>query len=231
MQGQAEFVGRDLDACTYEVLGLKIDPTHREGEADLVHSRWFDYGRMHPVKATYLFAHHYKAQTHKFFETYIDIRTADDARAFTPDDVFYSRDLTGMWLARRAADKLGLPYEFVMEFAMHSFVNKLFHRFPRPNQLYSEEFLLDLQDAWRERLNTSLCFAKDPMFRASNWRADLLQARHVKFVIDQIKSRPTPHAGLLARAFREEVLTPRLLGFNFPEAEIERAQAMASRLG
>jgi len=228
---KVDYYGHDHDARTCDALGLKIDPTHREGEADLVHSRWFDYGRLHPVKATYLFAHHYKEQTRKFYETYIDIRTAEDARAFSPDDVFYSRELTSMWLARREADRLGLPYDFVMETAQRRFIDKLFHRFPRPNQLYSEEFVLDLNDAWRERLNTSLQWARDPYFREQNWRGDLLQARHAMFVIEQIQRRPAPHAGLLARMFKERVLAPAMVASRFSEGEVERARAMALSLG
>src|SRR6185369_17957189 len=90
---KVEFVGHDLSAKMCELRGMKIDPAHREGEADLMRSRWFDYIRMHPVHATYLYAHHYKEQTRKFCETYVDLRTADDAQAFFPEDIFLSRDL------------------------------------------------------------------------------------------------------------------------------------------
>lgn len=226
-----EYFGQHLDARHCDALALKIHPTHREGEADLVHSRWFDYGRLHPVKATYLFAHHYKEQTRKFYETCIDVESADEARAFAPDDIFYSRDLTAMWLARREADRNGLPYEFVMEIAQKRFLEKLFHRFPRPNQLYAEEFVLDLNDAWCERLQTSLAYSKDPYFSQSNWRGDLLQARHANFVIKQIADRHGPKAGLLARMFKERVLSTGQVEKRFDPAEVARALAMAPSLG
>lgn len=226
-----DYYGAEADPRTCDALALKIHPTHREGEADLVRSRWFDCVKLHPVQATYLFAHHYQQQTRKFFETYIDSRTADTARGFVPEDIFYSRDLTSMWLARREADKIGLPYEFVMEIAMKVFVQKLFHRFPRPNQLYSEEFVMDLQDAWKERLQTSVQWSRNPYYSVPNWRADLMQVRHVAFVIEQIKRRPKPHVGLLARMFAERVLQPGLLGGRFDPVEVDRALSMARSLG
>lgn len=228
---EVEFYGQDMDLKLCEVRGLRIHPTHRENEADLLRSRWFDYQDMHPVHATYLFAHHYKQQTRKFVETYIDVRTAEDARAFVPDDIFLSRDLTGMWLARREADKHGLPYDFVMEHSMNVFIAKLFHRFPRPNQLYAEELYMDLTDLWRARLSREVIFSRKERFKVRSWCGDLAQARHVNFIVSQIKARPAPHIGLLARMFYEGVLSPSLVSSRFDQEVINLAKAQAARLG
>lgn len=225
------FFGDDVRGADLEARGLRIDPTHRQGEADLMRSRWFDYHDLHPVTATYLFAHRYKEQTRRFCETYIDTRTADEAVAFVPDDIFYSRDLTSMWLARRSADRLGLPYEFVLEVAQKRFVDKLFHRFPRPNQLYSEEFELDLQDEWKARLARQLVYSQRAFFRMRHWRGLVVQARHVKFVVDQIKGREGGHVNLLGRMLHEDVLSVGLAGMHFPAELVKAAAVVASRLG
>lgn len=205
-----EYIGRGTPRERCELLAIGVDPLHRDGEADLVQSRWFDYHDLHPAEATYLYAHHYVQQTRAFYEACIDVRTAQDVRAFVPDDIFCSRDLTSMWLARRAADAIGAPYPFVLRFAHARALERLYHRFPRPNQLYGEEFDLDVADAWRELLARSLQFSRLPYFQMANYRGEPAQDKHIAFVIDQITKRPGPKKGLLARVFAEGVLSPDL---------------------
>jgi hypothetical protein len=225
-----KIIGMDLAPDLLERRGMTIHPTHRENEADLMHSRWFDYAGMHPVAATYLYAHHYKEQTRKFCETYVDIRSAEDAKAFTPDDIWFSRDLTSMWLARREADRLGLPYEFVMEIAQQRYVDKLFHRFPRPNQLYSEEFGMELEQAWKERIARGLVWSRKPQFQAAAFRGEPAQIKHVEFLVEQIKRRTHKPEGLIARMFREGVLSHKLAEPHFEEVVIDHALELAVRL-
>jgi len=224
------FIGHDLSRAELELRGMRIDPVHREGEADLMRSRWFDYADMHPVAATYLFAHLYNEQTRRFYAACIDERTAADQVGFTPEDIFYSRDLTAMWLARRCADKNGWPYDFVLEVAQKRFIDKLFHRFPRPNQLYSEEFELDLQDEWRARLARQLVYSRAPRFKAMNFTGQVVQARHANFVIEQIKSRVRPHTGLLGRMLHEDVLSVTMAATRFKPDEVCAALEVAADL-
>lgn len=222
-----DYFGCDLDRKAYEMRSLKIDPAHREGEADLVQSRWFDYSRLLPAQATYLFAHHYKEQTRRFVEEFIDIRTAEKFRAFTPNDIFMGRDMTAMWLARRIPDKYGIPYEFAMRFAQKRAIERAYHRLPRPNQLYGEEYELDLRDAWNDALTWALRYSREPNFKASASTGSPVQKRHQAFVIGQIKSRPTPHHNLLGRMFHEDVLNPQMAADEFPEDTLPRAIAAA----
>lgn len=216
----------------YELRALGIDAMHREDEAALVQSRWFDYSQLHPAQATYLYAALYKAQTLLFAEAFIDIRTAEDARAFVPDDIYLSRDATAMWLARRAADALGMPYEFALQFAQARALNRLFQQFPRPNQLYGEEFEIDLAAAWGEHKARSLCYSRLPRYQAASFSSgSVMQKRHTASVIAQISERPhAAHPGLLARMFSEGVLAPRLAESHFPEAVIVCALKVAKGL-
>jgi hypothetical protein len=225
-----EFIGCDLDARECALLGLKIDRLHWTDEPGLVRSRWFDYSALRPVQATYLYAHLYKEQTRIFYETYIDARTVQDARAFVPDDIFSSRDMTAMWLARRFADGHGMQYDFVLQFAQARCFERLWSRFPRPNQLYGEEFEVDLVAAWKESLGRSMRLARDDAFKASRHRRGPTQLRYVAFVIDQVKARQKPHTNLLGRLFSQDVLSPALAADLFTEEEIEAAQQVASNL-
>jgi hypothetical protein len=224
------YYGSGMTPREYELRAMKVDALHREDEAGLIQSRWFDYSALHPAQATYLYADLYKQQTLSFAESYIDIRTAADARAFVPDDIFMSRDMTGMWLARRAADALGMPYEFALQFAEQRALNRLFRHFARPNQLYGEEFEIDLTAAWQESLGRSLRYSRSASFLASAFRGSLVQQRHAAFVMAQIKRRALPHHNLLARMFREDVLSPALVEGHFEETQISAAVAAAARL-
>lgn len=204
-----DFFGSDFDKKSLAVRSFRIHALHRAGESDLLKLRWFDQTRMCPVTATYLYAHHYKLQTAVFYETVIDIESVEDARAFSPDDIFSSRDMTAMWLARRCADSHSLPYDFVLRFAQRRALSRYAMRFPRPNQLYSEEFELDVLDEWNATLARSLRYSRQPQYLAENWKGHQDQVRHVIFVADQIRKRaPESHIGLLARMFHEKILSP-----------------------
>lgn len=219
-----DFYGHDLDKKLIEVRGLKIDPAHRANEPALMTRRWFDYRDMHPVLATYLYAHHYKEQTARYYEAMVDIRTPERARAFTPDDIFMSRDLTSMWLARASADRLSLPYPFVMRFAQARFFERAQRQFPRPNQLYGEEFEVDLLAAWKEQIGRQLTYASSPRYKAHNWCGQLAQAQHVRFVVEQVKARPAPRHRLIARLMAEDVLSYQQAASNFGAQEADAAE-------
>jgi len=227
----AQHPGENLSIEQLELRALKLDPCHRDGEAALMNSRWFDYRRMHPTMATYFFAECYRLETRRFYAAMVDERSAEECRAFTPDDIFFSRDLTAMWLARRFADGLGLPYPFVLRFARERFFSRTQHNFPRPNQLYGEELEQDLKNAWAGQLARQMTFATDPYFKAQAFKGDKLQVEHVKYVIKQIKARQAPHHKMLARLVNEGTLSQRIVEISFgaavaAAAEAHRAQFM-----
>lgn len=224
------FYGSSFDLRAIELRSLRIDPEHRKGEADLVKSRWFDYCNMHPGMATYYYAHLYRKYTTSFHDSYVDIRTSEEANPFTPDDIFMSRDITSMWLARRVCDALGMPYEFALQFASDRALNHLFRRFPRPNQLYSEEFMIDLTEAWKENTGRSLRYSRLPRFGNKNYKGVGRQDEHRQYVIDQIKQRPAPHQNILARMFNEDVLDERAVEDHFSQDVIRKASEVALTL-
>jgi len=224
----------DLDVKDRVLRGLRVAPEHRVNEADLAVKTWFEYQVLDPVQRTYLFAEHYREQTRRFYEKCIDIGSAEDARAFTPSDIFMSRDMTSMWLARRASDELGVPYSFTMAFAQARALDRHFHRFPRPNQLYGEEFEDDLKALWMQRMSESLQYSQSPSVgaaQAEKGRAHAL--RHASFVVEQIRRRPAPRFRILGRMFKEGVLSARLecVRCGFSEQEIEQADDYVAFFG
>lgn len=226
---ELDYFGKGLPVKILELKGFKVDPDHRDGEAALMNKRWFDYRGLHPVEATYLYAHFYKEQTIKFYESVIDIRTVENARAFTPDDIFNSRDLTSMWLARRCADEHGIPYPFVLRFAQDRFFNRTQRSFPRPNQLYGEEFEMDLVLAWKEQIARQITYSTDPRYKVSAWKGAREQAQHIHFVTQQIKARPAPRHKLLARMLAEGVLSKPIIAARFSQQEADESESYCAK--
>ena len=227
------FFGDHFQLQELEVIGMHVDPAHRTDTPQLLSTRWFDYRGMHPVTATYLYAALYKEQVRIFAETYVDIGTADEAKAFTPDDIFRSRDMTCMWLARCSADRAGVPYTTALSFAQTRAHDRTFQRFPRPNQLYGEEFELDLADYWKTLCAGSLQYSRSPRFDLSTQEAASAHpdvVAHARQVVEQVQSRPAPHTGLLARMFREGRLNP-AWRLPFPAAEVVAAERLAFPVG
>lgn len=219
-----EFFGSELPAKMLEVKGMKIAPEHRANEASIRRTCWFDYRGLHPVTATYLFAHHYKQQTLKFYESVVDIRTVENARAFVPDDIFMSRDITSMWLARSFADEHGIPYPFLMQFAQTRYLARAQRQFPRPNQLYGEEMEIDVVAAWREQLSRQLTYSKQRRYTMKYWKSRVEQAQHVRFLETQVKSRPAPHHRLLARLLQEDLISLPIIKDAFSQEEADKAE-------
>lgn len=211
-----------------EQKGLLIDPVHRQREPELLATRWFDYAHMHPVEATYAYAQAYVEGTRRFYERMVDVTTADQARAFVPRDIFKSRDLTSMWLARCTADTYGVPYDFVMFFAIERALNRLYRTMPRPNQLHGEEFDLDLRDAWQAECRRSLRYSR--IVKMTGQR-DALQTRHGLFVVEQIRSRQKPHVGLIGRMLHVQAIDEGFAREHFTDAEVDAALGVARSLG
>ena len=131
-----------------ELAFFKIRPELRAAENSLYTSRWFDYRHLHPVQATYLFADHYKRAVQRWYAHTKDIETAHTVTPFKHEDVFQTTELTSIWLARQAFDRIGCRYDLGLDFALKRAGDRGWGYFPRPNQLYGSELLLDLADHW-----------------------------------------------------------------------------------
>lgn len=225
-----DYFGYGITPWENEIRSLTVAPEHRLQEAKLVATRWFDYSQMHPTQATYFYAHCYKLQTAVYYETFIDAREVKNARAFTPDDVLMGHDKTSMWLARCAADSHGIPYPFVLCFAQHRSFNRTYQTFPRPNQLYGEEFEIDLLAAWKDSLARTITYSRLDRYKASNFVGSVWQRRHQAFVIGQIKARPKPQTNLLGRMLHEDVLVAASLTEHFSQDQINAASKLAAQL-
>lgn len=222
------YFGSDLTKQQYWMLELnRVHELHRQDEAGLLSSRWFDYRMMSPAQATYLFAAHY---AHEYLETYKrirDIRTVESVSPFAPEDIFASKELTPMWLARQEADRLGVKYDFFLHYAFDRFADRGWKAMPRPNQLYGEELLLDIRDAWQRRCREVLQLAENPFFFEIAYVAHPDQDRYYAWVVEQIKMREHKHMAL-ARVLKDKILPRELAGQEFGIDTLKRALLFAA---
>lgn len=203
-----QYLGSSLTHDDYEMLALaRIPEPLRREEPALFKTKWFDYRHLHPVSATYMYAARYVEAVR---DIYAQTRDRDEAATIQPfevEDIFYSRELTSVWRARQALDRLGIRYEFALRFAMTRFANRGWSYFPRPNQLYTEELMLDTRDAWNLACSHTLQIAKHPRFTAPYYTGHPDQIAYQEWLVEQVRKREHPHRAL-SRLLSEKVIIP-----------------------
>lgn len=222
-----DYFGKDLTPKESWALELScIHPSHREDEAALRESRWFDYRNLLPAQATYLFAAQYRQEFAEAYKRIVDIRTVGIAKAFSPEDVFKSSELVAIWLARREADRLGCKYDFYLHYIFNRYAERGWKTLPRPNQLYAEEVVLDIRDAWERRCREVMQTAVTPFFSTDNYVGHPDQDAYHAWVVKQIKSREHKHLAL-ATVLKQKILPLELAGREFGVDLLNRARSFA----
>jgi hypothetical protein len=215
-------------------LMLKLPRPCLDREIEAMGCRWWDYRGMSPVDTTYLFAQEYKDATIAWNRMCRDDATAESrARPFVPDDIFQSRDLNAMWMARQHADLLGIPYGFLMNLARQRNLNMTMRHMPRPNQLYSEEFHVDLQAAWAQRCTEFLQLPMSADFRVrlnayggrGGWRTEFRA-----WLFEEVRKRPGPHERILGRLIHEQLCTEFHVASVWDQATADSAARVAALL-
>ena len=208
-----------LEVLTVAHFGPKLT----QPEAELMRLKWFDYRRMHPLKATYYFAHCYSKAYGEFLALAVD-RNMRYARGIKEVDFIESREAKSIWKLRQAIDRSGMSYPFFLRFAMNWCFKSLWKRPPRPSQLlHNEELWADAIQAYQESLASSMRFAQDPWYRASMFENHSFQIDYQEFIIAQIKSRKHPYLALNAALYLEDALRFEAAVSEFTETEIKRA--------
>jgi hypothetical protein len=221
------FFGSDLTDADYDRIALlRIDPELRKEEPALFDTKWFDYRREHPTKMTYLFAHEYVQAVKDIHSKTSDVHEAKTLKVLDHEDIFIPNDSMAIdvsfWKARQAADAQGVPYDFYLNFAMNRAANRGWHVYPRPNQLYMYELVLDAGDAWRQQVSEIFTTSKSPIMRTEHFEGHPDQAAYQRWLLDRCAERPMPEAPL-SRCFREGHLTPEIAASRFSDKVIQEA--------
>jgi hypothetical protein len=224
------YFGSNLSNIELDVLALKhVKPELRGLEAGLYQTKWFDYRHLHPVSATYLFAHHYQEQVRVIYAKTRDIEKAKDAKAFVTPDIFVLPELTAIVTARQAYDRIGMRYDFGIAYTFNRTCDRGWGYFPRPNQLYGEELLMDLSDAWHQRCVDSYQFVQESRFKMNRYVGHPDQIAHQEWALNQCTKRQHPHM-LLSTLLKEQYVNPeiaaRKLGVEVTQKAMKLVAAM-----
>lgn len=213
-----------LTMAEMDRLALSVAVEHRSAEVDVIRTRWWDYRLSHPTQTTYEWAEHYKAACREWRIRFIDDRTRERFKAFDHEDIFKARDLTAVWLARQSADRMGIPYDVMMEFGLQRSLKREFRHLMRPNQFYGEEFEIDLKAYWDDLCKRQLRTSTHPFFKAENFKFHPFQLEYRDWLLAQVKSRQAPHHRLLARLYVEGAVDTDMIRGAFSDEEVGRVE-------
>lgn len=219
------FYGSELTDEECDAIGLKnIKPKYIKKEAMLYSKKWFDYRRMHPVKATYLFAHYYTQAFNKMMKK----RNGEhDAyrKGFSGGDPMRAKagQNTGFYRARQYADLLGIPYDFYCAFAMEWHSSRLWTRLPKSYHLYSRDFLKAVKTAWDEVLTETIVVPESDFYMADGYYEHKDQVEFQHWLLKLIKTRKVPEMALATYMFLNEYLIEGLVREYFDDSIIQKA--------
>lgn len=224
------FTGSEATRGACETLALqRVDEEIRAQEVDLYSTKWFDYRIEHWVHSTYRYAHEYRNAARSFCRTNNDIEKAEALKLFSSVDIFQCKELTACINARQALDRIGCRYEWALTWMLKRFSDRGWLAFPRPNQIYSEELMMDVRDHWEEECKASLQIARNAHFQvAQQGPLQPVQREYTTWLMDQARSRGVDSWRPLSRMLSEGVVRPEDVGLYFSWDILERAQRTAA---
>jgi len=225
-----DFYGHDLSFLRCEVAAIaNIDGKLLKREPELLTTKWFDYRRMHPTKATYLFAQCYLKAYQDFMVTTLDYQRGKFMRPFKgSEDFMQAKEKKALWMLRQTGDQLGIRYNFFLRFAMNWMMARSWHHAPRPSHINAnEEMLAEMVIAWEEECRNSLQICQDQRYLAANWFGHADQIAYEQFLITQIKQRRHAHYSLAAALYTHGVLRIEAAIQNFPPGTLDQALKLA----
>lgn len=222
------FYGHDLDFLHAELLALQhIDDGLLKKEAELMRTKWFDYRRMHPTKATYLLAHNYsraygrclgimKGQEHRF------------KKGFKGMDCMQAYEKKAFWRLRQLIDSLGIRYDFFLHEAMEWYIAAGHRQPPRPSHIGANaDLITDVMMKWEDECAARIQWTKDTRYKARNFIGHVDQLDWEQWLCGQIAQRRHPQYALHVALYVEGSLRIEAAIQHFEQRVIEQAIAEA----
>jgi hypothetical protein len=167
-----EFFGQHLSDEECEALmiekfgtGERVFKKHFSKELRLMSVKWFDYRIMHPVVATYKYAHEYIRVYQRYYKMTIDCERGNFVKGFKGGDAWLSNQAGGFIKGRQIADSLGMPYDLFISMAFNFLYIKKWKHLPRPCHLYAEDTIQHIEERWHEHSRQIMTLSKDPYFK------------------------------------------------------------------
>lgn len=226
-----DFFGSDLTEDDMERLALeRVNRACLKREADLFATKWFDYRRMHHVKATYLFAEFFRRAIQAAVRRYDDMEKAPFVKGHRGDDILALRkaDITGFWKARQAFDERGIPYGVGLAFAMSYCFSYNRKYTPRPAHLYHPEMLAELEHHWTVMQRARIYAACDPWFGLDQYIGHRDQDAHQEWLIRQVEKKAAPQYALSTFMVERNLLDRKKVAERLGEQVVTLADEIAA---
>ena len=178
-------------------------------EAALFRTKWFDYRRDHPLRATYAFAQAYREAYRYMTAIRFDRDKAQYVKGFSGDDFLALKGSgkTGFLRARICADRYGIPYDFWCREAMRYAEDMSWSNMPRPAQLYAPEIINHILIRWSREQEVNFREATHALYVPDNYCDNPDQQEYQRYLMEFIK---TP-ASSMSQALRLATLGGRLV--------------------
>ena len=222
---QGSFYGCELDPAQADIATIQhIQPKLLKQEPELMRKKSFDYRRMHPTVATYLFVAEYIKAFKRMTAAAFDVDRAQFVKGMKEIDFMDSRERNTFWKLRQKADECGVRYDFFMRSAMQWCLARGWHQPPRPSQIYSnDDMIVAILDAWAMECRAKIQYPEDPHFLVENWVGSVDQLAYEAYLVERIKQKPTPKYALNAAIYEMGVLRIEAALEHFPVATVEAA--------
>jgi hypothetical protein len=211
------FKGSELSFLECEILGLtKVDPVLMASQWQTQDTIWFDYVRLHPVKALYYFAHVYGDTFGRYLGENIEysMRFGRGLKG----DVLEHRELRSLAALKREADKRGIPYDIWLSRLFKHFGANGWTRPPRPaHMVKSEEAIEGAAQYWAETCCDRTIYAKDPWFQTDEWVGHAQQQRYERWIVTAVGMRERKELALSSALYDKSALRIEAAAVTFPE--------------
>lgn len=167
-----------------------LHPNDLGVEGELASTRWFAYSFMSPVEATEEFRRVYTAALQRYVRANIDMELSERVSGVRPGTPAHrSQQYTQLWRARQKADRLGMPYELLIDFGFDFAQRRTRKASPLPHQIFATD---KSDQAWSsmfqveldEKIYHAMRRLEVPQFRLEHDRGLPIQRR----LRDQTKS-------------------------------------------
>lgn len=164
-------------------------------ERHLFAHKWFDYRFMHPVHATFLYAHEYRKAYRDAFARNIDKRASEHILPLKKENVFEceAQVISGIWHGRQFADALGMPYDTFIREAIGNTLRYWQQRhLPRAWQIYSERVCERVAERWDQMQSGALLYGVHPEYQNDRYVGSPPQNAHHEWLMAQAMRRDNP---------------------------------------
>lgn len=218
------FKGAAYSYLDCEVLAFeKIEAPMREALWANQDTIWFDYARLHPVKALYLFCDAYSRAYGDYLAANIDM-DMKYARGLKGDPLD-SRELRSFIGLKREADARGIPYEIWLRRLFTDFASQGWTRPPRPAHLLNNTEAHEKAELWwAEALNDITFYAKDDWFTTGEFVGHSQQTRYEDWIVDSLRLRHNRDIALASTMYEKDALRIERALAEFGEGTVTEAQ-------